>query len=141
VISGLPMGTSPCVSLDAFLQQRLLVNEYSGPVLQSCGACALWAKLVGGWQKRTLPIVTEVSACDSGMCMLPSRMGVGTFLEKKEWLNQKERGRSPHIWLGFVLELCVWLWLWPWLGFGLQLCPPCETGSLPAANEMHLVQH
>src|SRR5277367_522857 len=134
LLSGVPMDASPCISLDAVLQRRLLVNEYPGLVLQSGGACALWAKLVGGWQKRTLPIVTKLSACGSGMCILPSRMGAGTLLEKKEWLNQKERGRSfiePRIWLGFVLGLYVWLWLWPWLGFGLQLCPRCETGSFP----------
>ena len=116
-LSGVLMGTSPCVSLDAFLQQRLLVNEYPGPVLQSSGAYALWAKLVGGWKKRTLRIVTKLSACGLWCVYIAKRMGAGTPLEKEKWLNQKERGRSfiePHIWLGFVLGLYVWLWLCPW---------------------------
>lgn len=52
--------------------------------MQSGGAYAMWAELVGGWQKRTLPIVTKLSA----------------------------RGRSfteLHLWLELVPRLYVWL--------------------------------
>ena len=55
---------------------------------QSCSLCIVGQ--ASRWlAKSTLPVVIKLSACDSGMCILPIRMGADTLLEKKEWLNQR----------------------------------------------------